>query len=325
MSDAEGDPLVGTLARGAEVDIQVRTIIGDNNANNRLDVGDATAILRYLSQIEETRPWDIPLNDLNASGSLESGDAIKVLRATSGQDPQPGGGAAGFAAIKSATKSGPVNAIVSPASIQSAPGQNVTVQVRLQNMTTPVSGASFTLNYNPTALRLLTSSSYHGGSMVPGGSLAVWNIAGGTLSTQSGSASFAVSSANGWSASNGVLAELTFQVQSGATTQYLWPITVTSLETTENGYVNHQLTAASANLSVRAPVAARLASSATFVDGQFSLTVNGDSGATYTVEASDDLKSWVTVGTVVPANGSAVLNDLDASTHSKRFYRVKTN
>jgi hypothetical protein len=255
---------------------------------------------------------------------LESGDAIKVLRATSGLDPQPGGGGAGFAAAK-AMKSGTVNAILFPASIQSAPGQNVTVQVRLQNMTTPVAGASSTLNYNTNALRLLTSSSYHGGSMIPGGSLAVWNIAGGTLVVQSGQASFAVSSANSWSADNGILAELTFQVQPGAMTQYLWPITLSAVETTENGYVNHELQAASANLSVRPPVAARLAPSATFVNGQFSLTVNGDSGASYIVEASEDLKTWVTVGTVVPANGSAVLSDVDTASHAKRFYRVKTN
>jgi len=328
MSDANGDPLVGTLARGSHVDIQVRTIIGDNNANNRLDVGDATAILRYLSQIEETRPWDITLNDLNGSASLESGDVIKVLRVTAGLDPQPGGGGgAGFAATKSARKSGPVTAIVSPASIQSAPGQNVTVQVRLQNMTAPVAGASFTLNYNTNAMRLLAATSYHGGTMIPTGSPTVWNVApaNGNFTVQNGHVSFAVSSANAWSANNGILAELIFQVQAGGVNQYLWPITITSVETTENGYVNDGLTASGATLSVRGPVAATLSPSASFVNGQFTLTVNGDSGASYIVEASDDLKSWVTVGTVIPTNGSAVLTDAGSGTHTKRFYRVKTD
>jgi hypothetical protein len=323
MSDPNGDVLSGSRSVGSHIDIQVRTILGDNNANNRLDVGDATSILRYLSGLEEKRSWDVTLNDLNASGTLETGDAIKVLRAASGLDPQPGGGGgAGFAEAKS-IKSGPVNVILSPARIQTAPGQNVTVQVLLQNMTTPVAGASFTVNYNTNVLRLLGTSSYHSGSMVPGGSLAVWNISpSGNFVAQTGHATFAVSTANAWTTDNGLLAELTFQVQSGGVSQYLWPITVTSVETTEDGYVNHQLTGTPAILSARAPVAARLTPSGALVDGKFSLTVNGDTGASYLVEASTDLKHWAPISTVVPANGSVVVTDNDSSGLPSRFYRV---
>jgi hypothetical protein len=160
--------------------------------------------------------------------------------------------------------------------------------------------------------------------MVPSGSLALWNIApsGGNFTIQSGHATFAVSTANQWTSDNGVLAELTFQVQSGGLSQYLWPITISSVETTEDGYVNHQLASAPAVLSARAPVPATLAPSASFVNGQFSLTVSGDSGASYLVEASTDLKHWAPISTVVPANGSVVVTDADSSGYPHRFYRV---
>ena len=43
---------------------------GDNNANNRLDVGDATRIQRLLVGLDRARAWDIKANDLNGSGDL---------------------------------------------------------------------------------------------------------------------------------------------------------------------------------------------------------------------------------------------------------------
>jgi len=124
---------------------------------------------------------------------------------------------------------------------------------------------------------------------------------------------------------NGILGELTFQVQPGATGQYLWPISLTSVETTEDGYVNHQLQTAAATLNVRSPVAAHITPSAGLVDGKFSLDVSGDSGASYIVEASTDLVHWSVIGTVVPSNGSAALTDVDSVAYQNRFYRVKAN
>ncbi|MDB6035005.1 MAG: hypothetical protein JWM16_5343, partial [Verrucomicrobiales bacterium] len=322
MSGEAGDTLGGTLARGTNVTILVRSIIGDNNANNRLDVGDATAILRYLTGLEQTRPWDITLNNLNANTSLDSGDAIKVLRAASRIDPQPFGN--NFAKSLSSVSG---NATLYPAAIKSQPGQLVTVEVRMQNVTYPVAGASFSLNYDTNALRLVDSSSYDFGALVPSGALALWNIAPNqnNFGTQSGLASMAASTAQAWSSSNGTLAQLTFQVQPGANNQYQWPITLTSVEATEDGYINHSLATAGATLSVRAPVAARLAPSAALVNGKFSLTINGDTGVSYLVEASTDLVNWTPIATVVPANGAAVVTDDDSGNLPKRFYRVRLN
>ena len=61
-------------------------ITGDNNANDRLDVGDATRIQRLLVRTRPiARAWDvIKANDLNGSGSLDPGDVTKVLRTVVG-------------------------------------------------------------------------------------------------------------------------------------------------------------------------------------------------------------------------------------------------
>jgi len=66
-----------------------RKIRGDNNANQRIDVGDAVVISRLQVGLEEARPWDVPLNDLNDSGTIDNGDVIRALRIVVGLDLQP--------------------------------------------------------------------------------------------------------------------------------------------------------------------------------------------------------------------------------------------
>ena len=79
----------GNIAEQGGGRITPRKIKGDNNANQRLDVGDAVVISRLQVSLEESRSWDLPLNDLNASGNIDSGDVVKVLRVVVGMDPQP--------------------------------------------------------------------------------------------------------------------------------------------------------------------------------------------------------------------------------------------
>lgn len=56
LSDASGSPLrVGTLVKSAECSTLVRGMVGDNNANGRLDVGDATVILAFLTRLEQAQ------------------------------------------------------------------------------------------------------------------------------------------------------------------------------------------------------------------------------------------------------------------------------
>ena len=59
-----------------------RRVIGDNNGNDRLDVGDGTVILKMLTGLEEVRTWDVASNDLNENTKLDSGDVTRVLKSS---------------------------------------------------------------------------------------------------------------------------------------------------------------------------------------------------------------------------------------------------
>jgi len=89
-----GTPSGTALTRGNAVVagqalIRPRRIKGDNNANQRIDIGDAVVISRLEVGLEERRTWDIGLNDLNNNQILDNGDIIKALRYVVGLDAQP--------------------------------------------------------------------------------------------------------------------------------------------------------------------------------------------------------------------------------------------
>jgi hypothetical protein len=57
---------------------------------------------------------------------------------------------------------------------------------------------------------------------------------------------------------------------------------------------------------------------------QFVLTVSGLIGHTYQVLATQDLKTWTTIGTVTPgAGGSLDFTDTNAASFLRRFYRTQ--
>src|SRR5437764_13630397 len=67
VSSATGDPILhGTDVQPGSVRILGSGgTTGDNNGNGRLDIGDATLLLRLLAQLDTTRSWDLSRNDLN--------------------------------------------------------------------------------------------------------------------------------------------------------------------------------------------------------------------------------------------------------------------
>jgi hypothetical protein len=56
-------------------------------------------------------------------------------------------------------------------------------------------------------------------------------------------------------------------------------------------------------------------------NGAFSLTLQGDPGATYIVETSSDLEHWSPVGTILATDAPSTLTD--AVTDSMAFFRVR--
>lgn len=54
------------------------------------------------------------------------------------------------------------------------------------------------------------------------------------------------------------------------------------------------------------------------------LTVKGQVGRTYDIQAAPDLKTWSVIGnTTIGSGGSGVFTDVNAPTQSKRFYRAR--
>ncbi len=337
VSSPAGNPIVsGTAAVGGSARILLRRVIGDNNANDRYDVGDATIMQRLLTGLMPKRSWDVSENDVNQNANLDSGDVIRVLRAVVGLDPQPQvqsmGGTAGRIAKMGPSKAGPSSnaspgiAVLSPDGLRGQPGDLVTIQVRLQDLATSVDGVSFILDYPTNALRLVNSQSTQTGAMVPAGAVTLWNVqpAQNNYALQTGRVSVAMSSATVWPTNSGVLAQFTFQVQPGQSSQYCWPIQLSGLEVTSDGYDIRQLPATQMCFIGRDPLPANLSanSSGLSVDG-FKVTLSGDAGLSYTLEVSTDLLHWTPLSTLSNSSGGLNFVDPEATNSGYRFYRAK--
>ncbi len=328
VSSPAGDPLVnGNTAVDAPINIKERLIVGDNNANHRIDIGDVSVMLAMLTGVEQKRFWDESNNDLNVNGALDSGDTIKGLRIAAGIDPQPGGEGGGLLVAAGGPGAGvlaPESVALSPASARVAPGQTITYQIQLRDIRTSIAGAVFTLDYPTNALRLLNAQAHRAGSMVPAQTLSIWNVAPAqnNFTTQSGHVTFAASSPGKWPASNGVLAEVTFTVQPAATEQYLWPLTLRAAEVTPDGYANRQLVGAGGAFIGRDPVAGSIAGAGIAESGVFRFTAQGDPGARYRIEATTNFVQWIPVGAFQNPAGSLLYEETPGD-GAFRFYRVR--
>jgi len=328
-----GNPIAsGSVAQSGSARILVRRVIGDNNATDTLDVGDSAIILRLLTGLDPVRAWDITGNDVNASSTLDSGDVIRVLRAVVGLDPQPSVG--GFGPLGGKPKPGLRGAgFTGAASLsldktRAQPGELVTLQVRLDGVTTPVSGTSLTVEYPTNALRLINPLSYRPGAMVPGSAVALWNLAPAqtNFAAQTGRLSFGASSGISWPTNNGVVAELVFQAQPGQAAQYLWPIRLTGgAVASEDGFELSSLLNASINYIGRDQNPSTFdGASIAYTANGLELTLAGEAGLSYLIEKSSDLVNWTPLKVVNGANGTVTFVDGDALNNPKRFYRAKS-
>jgi hypothetical protein len=325
LSDALGDSIDGgTDVAGTAFDIHdTGFLAGDNNANHQLDVGDAALLMRLIASLDVTRWWDIPANDFNLNQRLDSGDVIKMLRAIAGLDQPPQMSAAIGLAKSMGTPGFSEIAVFSPASQAAIAGQLVTFQVKLDDVDTTISGASFTLNYPVQALRLLNAQSHRVGPDVPGGTLAVWNVAPAqtNYATQNGQLTLALGGLTPWAASNTVLAEFTFEVQPAAATRHLWPLRIEALEITGNGFNNRTLGPISGVFIGRPPVSAAMSGMMVTPGGDVSFEFSGDAGVSYRIEYSEDLIHWTLLRDVLNHSGPVAITDPGAGGRPQRFYR----
>jgi hypothetical protein len=331
MYSETGDPFTtGNYIQGTSALITKRKITGDNNANDRLDVGDATVILRLVTGVDLPRAWDAAANDLNNTKTVDSGDVIKVLRAVVGLDPQPSlptnaqsfARSLNLAAAPLASAGGPIVLVADKTT--AIAGEKVTVEVRLTNQVKSLTGISFRMEYPADALKLENATSQQLGAAVPTGASAFWNVApdGNNYVTQNGAVSMAASAATVWPSSNGVIARLTFTVQPGATNRYGWAMAVKNVEVSRADFLIDSLAGASWTFVARAPVAAQFAGGITFNGQTPRLSLQGDIGATYLIEGSSDLQAWDVVGLYYNSTGTLVVEDSLAGGATARFYRA---
>lgn len=335
LSDATGTPLrSGTEVRGTTVEILHRTLIGDSNGNRRLDVGDASIILQFLGLLETPRPWDVTGNDVNGSLTLDSGDVIRVLRSVVGLDtPAPSAVTAarrgsltlqGRPTLSTPPATGPTSRLqIEPAS--GGVGTRVRVKVWIDAGAEALSGAAFTLRYLPEALRLSDTRSLTLGSLVPTSALALWNvIPANNFAAQEGVVRFGASTAKPWLSSTGVVAELLFEVQPGASFRHRWPITLDHLEVTRDGYdaeTGGDAAAAFIGRAAQPPQVVGLGHNPGSPAWVFRL--NGEPEVAYVIEASDDLLTWTPVGTAsTSSNGELNFTDPGTTPVRHRFYRA---
>jgi uncharacterized repeat protein (TIGR02543 family) len=331
VSRPTGDAIAsGSYAQSGSARVLLRRVIGDDNANDLLDVGDATIMLRLLTGLDPVRTWDVSGNDVNANTSLDSGDVIKVMRAVVVLDPQPTPlSATGNHRMLSKAGKRKAGGVVGQVALgldktRAQAGELVTLQIRLEGNTEPLAGASLTVDYPTNALRLLNAGSTRTGGLVPGTAVAMWNVEPGqnNYATQNGHVSFGASSANSWPTNNGVIAELVFEAQAGQTGQYLWPIRVTRVKGA-NGYDPAVLADQTINYIGRDQIPPTFGSTVSYSGtGGVQMTLSGEIGVNYAIETSEDLVNWAPLTTVTGGAGPVTITDANATSHSHRFYRA---
>jgi hypothetical protein len=281
----------GNGAIAGEGRIRPRKIKGDNNANDRLDIGDAVVISRLQVGLEEVRLWDRPLNDLNANGDLDNGDIIKALRTVVGLDPQPSPGSEGkrlasaLGLAKVLVNTNDAMAIELLDGPKATVGQPYRVAVRLNRVKGSLSGLSFALKY-PASLTLTDKQV---GALVPGDALPFWNESAGQIS-------LAAIRSTAWANATGVAAVLTLVPSAGFSAQAEWPLKLEQVEITGSGFDVRPVDPVAVVIqsgggTVNTPPQIALQPPA--ADGSLTLEIRAAAGATVAIEATGDLNTWV--------------------------------
>jgi hypothetical protein len=320
---ANGDPIpTGADVSPGTVRLLKRKYVGDNNANDKLDVGDASILMRMVALLDPIRSWDIPANDLNNNSDIDAGDIIRVLRTVVELDPQPGA----LSALSVLTRqhvSSVVSGRVSATSdkTQIAPGETLRVKVKLDALTTSVLGVSFRLEYPASGLRLENSSSHRAGAMIPSNGVVLWNVSPeNDYQRADGLVHMAASSAVPWPSSNGDIAEFLFVALPGVQPLSSLPLKIRNFEIW-NGSELASLSPVEMSIGAAVPASISAPSfNAGF--GTFRFTVSGKPGVAYRIEVSDDLKNWIALRTEILSAGSITIDDPEADQTTRRFYRA---
>jgi hypothetical protein len=327
---------VGNGAAGGQATILARRLTGDNNANHRLDIGDATTMQRLLAGLEFIRPWDVSGNDVNRNVDLEVGDVVRVLRAAVGIDPQPM--PQGWEDDLTASRLSPQNKeAVGPhgsggfvptlSAFQAEPGESVTLQIWRAGVDLPFAGLTLRIEYPVEALRIRNEQAHRFIAQVPEETLVLWNLAPAesNYSLQSGRLTLGVSHAMPWPVWSSVMAEVTFEVQPGQSARSQWPIRIDAIELATDGFELFTLPASTIHYIARAPLPPIIETEwMGFTGNGFALKVTGEAGVTYVLEASQDLIEWFGVLTFEGSGQPLWVEDSRVAGQPHRFYRIRS-
>jgi hypothetical protein len=324
VSGLQGNALsIGNAALAGAGRIKPRRLKADNNANQRLDIGDAVVVARLQVGLEEARAWDLGLNDLNNSGNLDNGDVVKALRAVVGLDPQPGPGsegkrlAAALGLAKVLVNTNEVMALELVDGPTATVGQPYRVAVRLNRLKGSLSGLSFAVKY-PASLTLTAKQV---GALVPGDALPFWN-------ESSGQVSLAAIRSTAWPNATGVAAVLTFVPTAAFTSQAEWPLRLEQSEITGSGFdvrpvdpVSVVIQSSGGSVDNRPQITLQPPKA----DGSLGLEIRAPAGATIAVETTSDLNAWTETQRVTgQGTGSPVKVTLQADPNVQaKFWRVR--
>jgi hypothetical protein len=307
-----GAALVSANAtRSGSVRISRRIILGDNNANQTLDIGDAVVMQQLLVGLAEERSWDGGLNDLNQNGGLDSGDVTKVLRAVVGLDVQPnsvvpGAVSGGLRGNVRQFGDPPPSVLVNSNDLAAFQfpdgplpkvGQPYHVVVDLTRLDGPISGLSFRLGYPTNALQLVLNQL---GSLVPGQTVPLWNLV-------PGQANLAVIGAATWPNTNGAAAIFTFLPLPALVENPTWTLTLDKLQVTGSGFDIRSLDNVAATVKgTDAPTAPPLftLSTTNLSAGHLSVKVAASIGTTLVLQSSTNLVDWTPFGSPVAGQGT---------------------
>ena len=307
----------GNATIAGQARIKPRRINGDNNANERLDIGDATIISRLQVGLEEVRPWDLPLNDLNGNGILDNGDIIKALRVVVGLDPQTQPaqvvGRLMTPVIRSNTNDVVALELLDGPEVET--GKPYRVAVRLVRVKDTISGMKFQLNY-PQGMTLIDKVA---GAAVPNDALVAWN-------PESDKIQFAAIRSTAWPSTEGVVAEFTFEPTTAIQEAPLLFLSAMPVEVTGSGFDTRSLDPVTAMIHPRfvPELSPTVVVNPLQNEGAVGLEITAPAGDEWILETTTDLNSWSESARVQGQGATPVQVNLTSDPKVEvRFWRVR--
>jgi len=290
----------GWVTLVARTEIRRRHWVGDNNGNDRLDVGDVRAILDLARGPRPLSPWMVVGNDLDASGAVDAADAVKAVQLVAGLGLpsvlEPG--AIEVDPRAEATLS------TSPLRLELAVIPGVPRVLRADVLTqTPhptLGGLSFVLRYPLEALAPPGPTQVSLGVAVPENAVTAWTAEPARQAgAQDAVVRWAAGAADEWqilgsagTSPRPLVASFQFALLDGALDRASWSLSLEKVEIAQDRV--HLITgpAVEATFETRAPREPRFAQVLRESGGGWSTVLVGEPDGRYRIEATTDWVTW---------------------------------